>query len=48
MEFNLQPHLKGELLELRPLAPNDWDELFAVPSGIVTRKMSSEFSSKRH
>ena len=30
MAFNLQPHLKGELLELRPLAPNDWDELFAV------------------
>src|SRR6476620_7590870 len=32
MGFNLQPHLKGELLELRPLAPNDWDELFAVAS----------------
>jgi len=30
MAFDLQPHLKGELLELRPLAPNDWDELFAV------------------
>ena len=32
MAFNLQPHLEGELLELRPLAPNDWDELFAVAS----------------
>src|SRR4030095_4324942 len=32
MAFDLQPHLKGELLELRPLAPNDWDELFAVAS----------------
>jgi N-acetyltransferase len=32
MTFDLQPHLKGELLELRPLAPNDWDELFAVAS----------------
>ena len=32
MGFNLQPHLKGELLELRPLAANDWDELFAVAS----------------
>src|SRR5262249_23934156 len=30
MAFDLQPHLKGELIELRPLAPNDWDELFAV------------------
>ena len=28
--FDLQPHLKGELIELRPLAPDDWDELFAV------------------
>ena len=32
MAFDLQPHLKGELLELRPLTPNDWDELFAVAS----------------
>ena len=32
MAFELQPHLKGELLELRPLVPNDWDELFAVAS----------------
>ena len=32
MEFDLQPHLKGELIELRPLAPADWDELFAVAS----------------
>ena len=32
MVFYLQPHLKGELIELRPLAPNDWDELFAVAS----------------
>lgn len=30
--FDLQPHLKGELIELRPLKPNDWDELFAVAS----------------
>jgi len=30
--FDLQPHLKGELIELRPLAPEDWDELFAVAS----------------
>lgn len=32
MTFDLQPHLKGELIELRPLAPGDWDELFAVAS----------------
>jgi N-acetyltransferase len=30
--FDLQPHLKGELIELRPLALDDWDELFAVAS----------------
>ena len=32
MAFDLQPHLKSELLELRPLKPADWDELFAVAS----------------
>jgi N-acetyltransferase len=32
MVFELQPHLKGELIELRPLKPDDWDELFAVAS----------------
>ena len=32
MAFDLQPHLKGELIELRPLTSNDWDELFAVGS----------------
>ena len=32
MVFELQPHLKGKLIELRPLAPADWDELFAVAS----------------
>jgi RimJ/RimL family protein N-acetyltransferase len=30
MPFELQPILKGELIELRPLAPEDWDDLFAV------------------
>ena len=30
MSFELQPHLKGELIELRPISPNDWDDLFAV------------------
>lgn len=32
MPFRLQPLLKGELLELRPLRPSDFDELFAVAS----------------
>src|SRR5262249_33594756 len=29
-KFNLQPHLVGELLELRPLSPDDWEGLFAA------------------
>src|SRR5881398_1774803 len=32
MSFDLQPHLTGELIELRPLRPEDWDDLFAVAS----------------
>ncbi len=32
MAFDLQPHLTGELLELRPLRADDWDALFAVAS----------------
>src|ERR1041385_1862508 len=32
MVFELQPRLEGELLELRPLETDDWDELFAVAS----------------
>jgi RimJ/RimL family protein N-acetyltransferase len=30
--FELQPHLVGELLEVRPLRPEDWQALFAVAS----------------
>lgn len=30
MSFDLQPHLKGELVELRPLRREDWNNLFAV------------------
>jgi len=30
--FHLQPNLKGELIELRPLASEDWDDLFSVAS----------------
>src|SRR5437016_2237635 len=32
MPFELQPTLRGDLIELRPLMPEDWDELFAVAS----------------
>jgi hypothetical protein len=30
MAFDLQPTLKGDLLELRPLRPEDFDGLYAV------------------
>ena len=29
-KFELQPHLVGDLLEVRPLRPEDWESLFAV------------------
>jgi N-acetyltransferase len=32
MDFDLQPNLKGKLLELRPLRVEDFDRLFAVAS----------------
>jgi len=32
LAFELQPNLKGQLIELRPLRPEDWDDLFAVAS----------------
>ncbi len=32
MAFDLQPVLNGELLELRPLRPQDFDDLYAVAS----------------
>jgi RimJ/RimL family protein N-acetyltransferase len=32
MSFELQPTLEGELLRLRPLRADDWEELFAVAS----------------
>src|SRR5258708_11824348 len=30
--FELQPHLVGDLLELRPLRPADWESLFGLAS----------------
>ena len=32
MIFDLQPTLEGKLLRLRPLQPEDWDDLYAVAS----------------
>ena len=32
MPFDLQPTLTGALLELRPLRPDDWPDLYAVAS----------------
>jgi RimJ/RimL family protein N-acetyltransferase len=32
MSFDLQPNLKGEFIELRPRAPGDWKDLYAVAS----------------
>jgi RimJ/RimL family protein N-acetyltransferase len=32
MSFDLQPVLKGELIELRPLQPEDFNDLYAVAS----------------
>ena len=32
MPFDLQPVLTGDLLDLRPLQPDDWSALFAVAS----------------
>jgi N-acetyltransferase len=30
IQFDLQPHLVGELIELRPMRPEDWENLYAV------------------
>ena len=30
--LDLQPNLTGELIQLRPLTPDDWDDLFVVAS----------------
>ena len=32
MSFDLQPILEGKLVRLRPLRPDDWDDLYAVAS----------------
>ena len=42
MPFDLQPHLKSEFIELRPLTPEDWDDLFAVASDPLIWKQHPE------
>ena len=42
MSFDLQPNLEGELIELRPLRPEDWDDLFAVASDPLIWKQHPE------
>src|SRR5256884_4939556 len=42
MPFDLQPHLKSEFIELRPLIPGDWDDLFAVASDPLIWKQHPE------
>lgn len=32
VRFDLQPHLAGELVELRPMRTGDWRELYAIAS----------------
>ena len=46
MSVDLQPHLQGELIELRPLKPEDWDELFVVASDPLIWEQHPE--SNRH
>lgn len=46
MTFDLQPVLTGELLELRPLAEADFDELFAVAADPLIWEQHPE--SNRH
>lgn len=46
MDFELQPTLKGELLELRPLRAGDFVGLFAAASGPLIWEQHPE--SDRH
>jgi RimJ/RimL family protein N-acetyltransferase len=42
MAFDLQPNLEGDLLRLRPLRAEDWEELFAVASDPLIWKQHPE------
>src|SRR5437763_12839689 len=45
-QFDLQPTLTGDLLELQPLAPADFDQLFTAASDALIWKQHPE--SDRH
>ena len=42
MEFDLQPTLRGDLIEIRPLAPSDLDALFAAAKDPLIWKQHPE------
>jgi RimJ/RimL family protein N-acetyltransferase len=42
MAFDLQPYLKGQLIELRPLKAEDWNDLFAAASDPLIWKQHPE------
>ena len=42
MEFDLQPLLKGNLIEVRPLTKEDFDALFAAASDPLIWKQHPE------
>jgi RimJ/RimL family protein N-acetyltransferase len=42
MSFDLQPHLKGELIELSPLEEDHWNDLFAAASDPLIWKQHPE------
>jgi N-acetyltransferase len=46
LKFDLQPHLKGQLVELRPLRREDWNDLFLVASDPLIWEQHPE--SDRH
>jgi N-acetyltransferase len=49
VEFDLQPRLKGDLIELRPLHPGDFDALFAVASDpLIWEQHPENDRYKRH
>ena len=46
MSFDLQPTLRGELIELHPLRSEDWDDLFGIASDPLIWEQHPE--SDRH
>ena len=48
MEFDLQPTLQGNLIELRPLAPEDFDALFAAAGDPLIWEQHPENDRYKH